>query len=282
MRVARVIAAFLLTLALFWIAPPQLRLGGQSEFLDATLAEYLFDHQTVQRARAEEPVTLTARVTTPRDTSEFRVVVVYRLQRDSTWHEVYMPLDIGSFDSHSATLPAGKKGSFFRYHLELRDKEGNLLARLPDDPKQEIRIAFVGQVPVWLRAARIGSLFLGTMFAWLSLFNALALRQPQVRLPRLAKRVFVTTLLLPLGGIVLNAAVKYASRGFLWNGWPLGRDVEQTAWLIACLYWIGLTLVMLRNIFALKTGKRKVMAGLVTLSVAGGFALVLFAYLTGV
>lgn len=281
MRVARVVAAFLLTLGLFWLAPPQLRLTEPSDFLDATLAEFLFDHQTVNRAPAGEAPLLSARVTTPRDTSEFAVVVRYRCGNDETWQESPMPRVAGSFDLHSASLPAEPKGEFCNYHLELREANGTLLARLPEEPANEIQLAFVGEVPIWLRAVRIGSLFLGTMFAWISLFNALALRRPQVRLPRLANRVVVTAILLPVGGIFASAAVTYAARGYYWDGWPLGDNPEQTAWLIASAYWFGLTLLMLNNIFALKSGKRKIMAGVLTLAVVVGFVLVLIAYLTG-
>jgi hypothetical protein len=276
-----VLAAFLLTLGLFWLSPPQQQSRIESEFLDATLAEYLFDHQSLVRAPADEPAPLSVRVTTPRDTSEFSVLVSHCLDSSATRQEYEMPRASGSLDLHMVMLPAQAKGQSCFYHLELRSAGGELLARLPEEAGREVRLAFVGQVPVWLRVVRIGSLFLGTMFAWLSLFNALALRRPQVRLPRLAHRVVVTTILLPIGGIIAGAAVKYAALGYFWDGWPLGDNVEQTTWLVACLYWIGLTLIMWRNIFALRTGKRKVVADVVTLSVVAGFVLVLFAYFTG-
>lgn len=282
MRIARVVAAFLLTLGLFWIAPPQLRLVEPSDFLGATLDEYLFDHQTINRAPAGEAPYISARVTTPKDTSEFEVIVHYRCGDEPSWQDVAMPRVVGSFDLHSTTLPVQPRGKYCFYHLELRDADDSLLARLPEDPVSEIRLSFVGEVPIWLRALRIGSIFLGTMFAWISLFNALSLRQPQLRLPRLANRVIVTTILLLLGGILAGAAVKYAARGYFWDGWPLGDNPEQSAWLLASAYWIGLTLMVLNNIFALRSGKRKIIAGVVTLAVVAGFVLVLIAYLTGV
>ena len=242
MRLIRVLLAFLLTLALFWVSPPLAPPESQGRFLESVTRQFLLDHVAVTRHQEISDPRLQVRVTTPVDTSDFRLMVHCCRDDDSSGsRSKLMPRVPGTFDLYAANLPAQEPGAQYRYHIELQDQSGKMLARLPEDTTEFITLQFLGQVPVWLLAVHIASLFFAAMFACLALIDTAWSRREDLKLRKLSQKVLTATALRLLGGFVTSAAVSQARRGLLWAGWPRGQDPAQTFWSAVILYWIVLT-----------------------------------------
>lgn len=282
MRLIRVLIAFLLTLILFWVSPPFAPDNSDNRFLEAVTRDFLVDHTVLSRFSGEGSPRLTARVTTPLDTSSFKLLV-YCCQHDSTGAVgKIMPRMPGTYDLHALELPALDKGEVYRYHLELHDSTGALLARLPEKPGQEIELRFLGRAAVWLQIAHLTFLFLAAIFAFLALFDTALPRGEDVRLRKLSQKVLAAGFFLLAGGMIFQAALTLSQRGRIWDGWPLGQDLTQFLWALTAIYWIFLTFVFKGTIFGARSQNNLVPAGGAVLLTLLGVLLVVTAYLVGV
>ena len=282
MRFIRVILAFLLTLLLFWLSPGLLENNNQVEFLDATAQNLLVDHTVLCHHSGADDPELSARVTTPLDTSAFRLLVYYSSSDSVARGVKLMSRQEGTLDLHTVTIPHLDISRYYVYHLELRDSADQLLIRLPEREGEEINLLFLGKTPTWLRVLYISSLSLATMLAWLALFDAVWLRSARIRLKKLSQKALVATIFLAIGGIITTAAISKSVYGFFWAGWPFGDYLPHTLWEITVFYWILLTSLFRGTIFGFRAQREIVSAGGATMLTLMGMILLVAVYLVGI
>jgi len=279
LRLFRAVLAFILTLLLFWISP-QLQPNEENQFLDATVQDFLVDHGALTRFYGPGCPELTAHITTPIDTSRFSLQACYQTTDMVEIVRKRMTLAPATLDLYAVSLPCLQKGESYHYHLELHDSVGTLLARLPEIEAGQLTLLFLGQVPVWLLTAHLAFLFLGAMFAWLALFDAVWMRTAKIRLKKLYQKALTATFFLLVGGCITGAVVSHSIRGFFWSGWPFGNDLSQTLWALTVGYWIVLTLLLKGTIFGFKPKKNLVSAGGATVLTLLGVFLIVIVYVT--
>lgn len=101
-------------------------------------------------------------------------------------------------------------------------------------------LRYRGDVPAWLLVPHILVMFLGMLFSNRAGLAAIDGRE------RTKTLVFLTLILLFVGGFILGPIVQKYSFGVLWSGFPLGFDLTDNKTLIAFLAWIAAA-VMVRK-----------------------------------
>jgi hypothetical protein len=263
------------------VSPPLAPDDPQDRFLESVTAEFLVDHVAVTAHEEADDPWLQIRVTTPVDTSDFRLVVYLRTSDSTGYRHKLMPRLPGTLDLHAVSLPAQEPGSQYRYHLTLQNDRGEELARLPQEQDKDIRLRFYGQVPVWLTSIHVASLFLAAMFACLALIDTARPRPEDLKLRKLSQKVLTVTCLLLIAGFVTSAAMSQARRGLWWGGWPCGDDLTQTSWSIVILYWIFLTLVFKGTILRSRPQDNLVPTGGAVALTLLGVVMVVIAFIVG-
>jgi len=276
------LSVFLLTLLVFWASRQLPRPAAGSENYKASTNAFLLDHRPPLHATSETDPELSVWLSTPVDRSQFDLTALYREDRhQGDFRAVGLIGKIGSPDRFQCTLPRHPKGAELYYHLELRDESKALLARLPQESDREIALRFEGEPSLELYVANIGLLFLTMLFGFLALFDTFALRSDNLRLRNLSRKVVIATLFLIAGGIVTGALVMQSRYDYLWRGWPLGENLQQTLLLPLLIYWVFLIVVFKGTIFRFQPEKNIVSANGATLLTLLGVFFMLLTYLVG-
>lgn len=187
----------------------------------------------------------------------------------------------GTLDRYVAVVPRLVQGDDYEYFILLRSIDGPLQLRLPADSSESIRLAFEGKPDLVVWALHIALMYFAALYAFLALFNSLALRISELNLRKLSRKVFVTGLLMLIGSLFAGSLVSLSRFGYLWGGWPFGNDRAQTFIGLLILYWLGLTVIFRGTIFGYKPEKNLVSnTGALVLTLLGVLFMIIV-YLTG-
>ncbi len=270
MRLVKIFLSFLLTLLLFWITPRFSQQTQQRDYFDSEAEHFLVDHDAIYRHSADDDPEVTAWVTTPADTSSYRLELFYRNETDTGYLVKPMGQVAGSYDLHATTIPRLLKGQSYYYHLELTTSEGRLITRIPEEPGREIRLYFEGAPGLVLWAVQVVLMYLASMYGFLSFFDAVTLHRGERKLGKLSHKVFMVALFLLCGGLITGALVSRSRFGYLWGGWPIGANQAQTMIEILIIYWLALPVLFKGTLFRFIPEKNIVSAtGAVILTLIG-------------
>jgi hypothetical protein len=149
------------------------------------------------------------------------------------WTVVEMKQENGAI---IAMLPHQPLAGKLDYKIVLR--EGDATALVPSEGGVVIR--FRGDVPAFVLITHIVVMFLSMLF---SVRAGLELWGTGKNLKRM---MYVTLVLMGIGGLILGPVVqKYAFDAY-WTGWPIGHDMTDNKTLVAFLAW-GVAVVMLHR-----------------------------------
>ena len=130
-------------------------------------------------------------------------------------------------DNLTAIIPGTKMAEKFEYYVEL--KSGNETIEVVKESPVVIR--FKGGVPAYILIPHILTMFLGMLFA-----NFVALiilfKHPDYKF-----YLYVTFILLSIGGMILGPFVQLYAFDELWAGVPFGWDLTDNKMLIGFLVW---------------------------------------------
>jgi hypothetical protein len=156
-----------------------------------------------------------------------------RHKTNDAWTSVAMDQDAGGL---VASLPHQPPAGKLDYKIVLRS--GDARVHLPADGGVVIR--FRGDVPAPVLVTHVVIMFLSMLFsvrAGLELFGTGGNLKPMM---------YVTLVLMGVGGLILGPIVqKYAFDAY-WTGWPFGHDMTDNKTLVAFLAW-GVAVVMLHR-----------------------------------
>ena len=174
-----------------------------------------------------------------------------RHKTNDTWVVVEMVADNGAL---VANLPHQPPAGKLDYRVTLRSGDANV--HLPAEGGVVIR--FRGDVPAAVLVTHIVVMFLSMLFsvrAGLEVWGTGKNLKPMM---------YVTLILMGIGGLVLGPIVqKYAFDAY-WTGWPFGHDMTDNKTLVAFLAW-GVAVVMLHR--GARAGRWALGASVVTLIV---------------
>ena len=172
------------------------------------------------------------RITTPTAAStgtlEWR-----RHKTQDAWTVVPMKQDNGAL---VAALPHQPPAGKLDYKIILQD--GATTTVLPAEGGVVIR--FRGDVPAAVLVTHIVVMFLSMLFsvrAGLELWGTGR---------NLKKMMYVTLVLMGIGGLILGPIVQKYAFGAYWTGWPFGHDMTDNKTLVAFLAW-GVAVYMLHR-----------------------------------
>lgn len=156
---------------------------------------------------------------------ETRGVLKYkRYNTNDEWTEFdLIPVN----DTLKAVLPKQPAAGKIVYEINLVD--GNNIIPLYSEP---IVVRFKGEVPAWALIPHIILIFLAMLLSNLTGILAIKKRDSTRRY------VFISAIILFIGGMIMGPVVQKFAFGELWTGVPFGWDLTDNKTLIAMLAWI--------------------------------------------
>lgn len=159
------------------------------------------------------------------DQSVSGVVSWKRYKTDDPWTQVPMVYSEGTL---KAELPHQPVAGKLLYTVELQ--QGG--ERVSVSGAEPIVIRFRGDVPIWIIAPHVFSMFCAFLFSargGLEYFS---------KEPKFKRFMFPTLGFLVLGGFILGPLMQHYSFNVWWTGWPNGTDLTDNKTAIAFLGWV--------------------------------------------
>jgi hypothetical protein len=126
-------------------------------------------------------------------------------------------------------LPYQHPNEQLAYYLEFTQSNGKVVYVAKENP---VVIQFKGEVPNWLRIAHASAMSLALFFSILLGFMTwLKVKIKYVK-------VYLPTILLFIGGLLLGPMVKFYTSGEYWTGIPIHYSFTESLTLLAFIAWL--------------------------------------------
>ncbi len=246
MKIIKIIAALILTIALYFIASSNSR--GQSEFRIHTEDKYVFVFNTVPKAfeksTADIPISVSG------DFSSGQKVIFRKIKSGTDFNNlsVYevLPTQISEPGFYNVTVQTGERGDRFYYYFEVVDSSGITLAKMTDENNQPFVFKYIGHVPlVVIGSHLLFIIFITPFFIALATTNSFSLITGATSdVKPTAKLILWSVICCFIGGYPIGFAMNwYAFDGF-WEGIPFGTDATDNKTQILFVYIIFVMLAM--------------------------------------
>ncbi len=281
MNQLRAFSAFLLTLALFALAPKFGSSTKSDNYYDAKGPGLSIDHMAPNLYRGTGNPKIELWMVAGYDSSEFVPILYYKQPLLVQFDTTMLRAEAGRVDQYSAVLPRLPQGDSYYYYFQVLSTDGDTLVRLPADQSEHITLMFEGEPDLLVWSLHIALMFLGAMYAFSALFNAFASGSSDRHLKKLSRKVLVSGLLMAVGSLFAGSLVSLSRFGYLWGGWPFGGNESQTLMEVLILYWLGLTVLFRGTIFRFRPEKNLVSPRVALILTLLGVLFMIGVYLAG-
>ena len=246
MKIIKIIAALILTIALYFIASSNSR--GQSEFHTHSENGYTFEFNTVPKAFEKSitdiPISISGDFSKGQKVN-FRKMKSGNDFNDLTAFEV-LPTKISEPGTYNTTVNTEERGDRFYYYFEVVDSTNTPLAKITDDNNQPFVFKYIGHVPTFVIGSHLLFIIFITPFfialATISSFSLVSGASTDVK--PTAKLILWSVICCFIGGFPVGFAMNwYAFNGF-WEGIPFGTDATDNKTQILFVYIIFVMLAM--------------------------------------
>ncbi len=238
MRLLKYVAAFILTVAMLYIARTSSR--GHPEQFTHSENGYTFSYLSVPKALVDSTVRLPVTITGPLNDNAYPMFRISLAGQDYTDLALYASSPMIQSDSdyivYYTEVTAGQRGGRFYYYFEIADSLGRPIAAFTEKPGTPFVFKYIGAVPHAVLVGHILLIFATFFFVSLAAVNSLSVISGRSDARPMAKFFLWAALCALVGGYPFGFAMNwYAFNGF-WEGVPFGTDATDNKTQLLFVY----------------------------------------------
>lgn len=169
------------------------------------------------------------------------------VQLDDVWSD---PVNLTPLEENlfGYTIPSQDRGTRLNYYLEITTATGTKIYFPRNAPEEEsfYTLTFKGEANNFLLAIHIILMVLAILLFIAATYYAFKHLQHQLPVDRALWLSVIGFLLFVVGIVPIGMIVEYQVFGSIFQGWPFGRDVNDTTTLVIFIYWF-VSLMMMKN-----------------------------------